>query len=143
MIIQQISIFIENKSGRIYEVAAVLAEKNVNIRSLSLADTASFGVLRMIVDKADVAYEALKAAGVTAKISEVVAIEVPDQVGGFAKVMKVMSEAGINVEYMYAFVEKNQDNAVLIFRFDDVRKTLELLKGKGLRILQAKEVLAL
>jgi hypothetical protein len=142
MIIQQISVFIENKSGKIYEAASVLAEKNINIRSLSLADSASFGVLRMIVDKPEVAYEALKAAGLTAKISEVVAIEVPDQVGGFAAVMKIMSDAGINVEYMYAFVEKNQDNAILIFRFDDVRKTLDLLQGKGLRILQAKEVLA-
>lgn len=142
MIIQQVSVFIENKSGKIYEAASVLAEKNVNIRSLTLADTASFGVLRMIVDKPDVAYEAFKASGLTAKISEVLAIEVPDQVGGFAAVMKIMSDAGINVEYMYAFVEKNQDNAVLIFRFDDVRKTLELLKGKGLRILQAREVLS-
>ncbi|MDD5699399.1 MAG: hypothetical protein PHH77_12365 [Victivallaceae bacterium] len=140
MIIQQISVFVENKSGKLHEVAAVLAGENVNIRALSLADSASFGVLRMIVDKTDIAYKALKAAGLTVKISEVVAIEVPDKVGGFAEVMKVMNDAGINVEYMYAFVEKNQDNAILIFRFDDVRGTLAILKDKGLRMLQAREV---
>jgi len=143
MIIKQISVFIENKTGRIYEAASILENNNINIRSLSLADSTDYGVLRMIVDKPEEAYQVLKEAGLTAKVSEVVAVEVKDQVGGFAEIMKIMYEAKINVEYMYAFVEKNKDNAILIFRFDKIKETVDVLRENGLHILKAKEVMSL
>jgi hypothetical protein len=141
MLIKQISVFVENESGKIYEVAANLAENNINIRSLTLAEATDFGVLRMIVDKPEAALEALKTVGITARINEVVAVEVPDRVGGFAEVMKTIQSAGINVEYMYAFVEKNQDNAVLIFRFDNIAEAAEVLAGRGVKILKACDVI--
>ncbi len=141
MLIQQISVFVENESGKIHEVAANLAENNINIRSLTLAEATDFGVLRMIVDKPEAALEALKTAGITARINEVVAVEVPDRVGGFAEVMKTIQSAGINVEYMYAFVEKNQDNAVLIFRFDNIAEASEVLAARGVKILKACDVI--
>jgi hypothetical protein len=141
MLIKQISVFVENESGKIYEVAANLAENNINIRSLTLAEATDFGVLRMIVDKPEAALESLKTTGITARINEVVAVEVPDRVGGFAEVMKTIQSAGINVEYMYAFVEKNQDNAVLIFRFDKIAEAAEVLADRGVKILKACDVI--
>jgi hypothetical protein len=143
MFIKQISVFIENKSGRISDIASILEKKGVNIRALSLADSADFGILRLIVDKADEACEALNENDVTARLTDVVAVEVEDCVGGFAKAMKIIDEAGINVEYMYAFVEKKHDNAILIIRFEDIQNAVKTLLDGGLKILKAKEALFL
>ncbi len=120
MKVEQISIFIENKSGRLAQVARLLGEKNVNIRALSLADTSDFGILRLLVDNTDVAYSTLKEGGFTVNKTEVVAVEVPDQPGGLCKILQVLDDAQINVEYMYAFAERNADNAVIIFSFDAI-----------------------
>ena len=106
MQIKQISVFIENKAGRLHDVAKVLSDNKINIRALSLAETSDFGVLRMIVDKPDEAVKVIKANNFTVRITEVVAVEVPDKVGGLAGVLKIMDSANINIEYMYAFVEK-------------------------------------
>ena len=140
MKVQQISIFIENKSGRLAEVARVLGEKKVNIRALSLADTSDFGILRLLVDDTDVALETLKGGGFTVNKTEVVAVEVPDRPGGLCKILQVLDEAKINVEYMYAFVEKSSENAVLIFRFDDPDIAITILQNAGIRILTGEEV---
>lgn len=143
MKVEQISIFIENKSGRLAEVARVLGEKGVNIRALSLADTSDFGILRLLVDNTDVAQATLKESGFTVNKTEVVAVEVPDDPGGLYNILQVLDQAKINVEYMYAFVERNAGNAVIIFRFDEVDKAITALSEKGVSILTGEHLYSL
>jgi hypothetical protein len=143
MQIRQISIFIENRSGRLAAIASLLGKAGVNIRTLSLADTSDFGILRLIVDKPDEACILLKREGFTVSMTDVVAVEVPDKPGGLAVVLELFSKGGINVEYMYAFVEKSSGQAVLVFRFDDTAKALKVLAAGGVRVLTNAEVLAL
>src|SRR5512137_2721116 len=120
MKVEQISIFLENKPGALENVTRLLKEARINIRALSLADTSDFGILRLIVNDVDKAMKILRDSGHTMSLTEVVAVEVPDRPGGLASVLEPLREAGVNVEYMYAFVEKATDKAVVIFRFEDV-----------------------
>src|SRR5512140_3318317 len=122
MKVEQISVFLENKSGRLAEVAGVLASAGINIRALSLADTSDFGILRLIVNDTEKAKKVLKENGFTVGKTEVLAVEVADRPGGIAGILNVLNGGGINVEYMYAFVQKNNDNAIIIFRIDDLEK---------------------
>lgn len=140
MKVEQISVFLENKAGRLAEVTKVLGEANINIRALSLADTTDFGILRLIVDRFDQAREVLKQHGFTVGKTEVVAIEVPDHPGGLAWVLQILSDSDINVEYMYAFVQHSGKNAVIIFRFDNLERAIELLQKQGVRIYTGQEV---
>lgn len=143
MKVEQISIFLENKSGRLAEVTDILAKSGINIRALSLADTADFGILRLIVNDTERAKEVLKEKGFTVGKTEVIAVEVPDRPGGLAGILNVLKEKGVNVEYMYAFVQKSKENAIIIFRFDEIDKAIECLIGAGVRILKGEEVYAL
>lgn len=143
MFIKQISVFLENKAGRLSSMAEVLGKEGVNIRTLSMAETADFGIIRMIVDCPEKAAEILKSKGFSVKITSVVAIEVDDRPCGLAAVLKVMEEANVNVEYMYAFVEKKKNHAIVIFRFEDIEKAVELLLAKDVKMLREKEVLSL
>ncbi len=143
MRVEQIAVFLENKSGRLAEITRILAENDINIRALSVADTADFGILRLIVDKVDLAKEVLRAGGFTVGKTNVIAVEVPDRSGGLAGVLKVVTEAGLNVEYMYAFVNKSGANAVLIFRFDEMDKAIAVLQEKGFVLLTGAEICAL
>jgi hypothetical protein len=143
MKVEQISIFLENKSGRLAEVTRVLAASGVNIRALSLADTADFGILRLIVDQNDRAKHALKESGFTVGKTEVIAVEVPDRPGGLAHILRTLDAASINVEYMYAFVQRSGDNAILIFRFDELDKAIQVLTDADVRVLKGQEVYAL
>lgn len=143
MQVEQISIFIENKSGRLAEVTRVLGSHGINIRALSLADTSDFGILRLIVDKTDQAKAALKEGGFTVSKTEVIAVEVPDQPGGLAGILKVLDDNSVNVEYMYAFVERCGGNAVIIFRFDDLESAIRVLQASGVRILPGERVYAM
>jgi hypothetical protein len=140
MKVQQISIFLENKSGRLADVTDLLAKNGINIRALSLADTADFGILRLIVNDTARTIAVLKDHGFTTGKNEVVAALVPDQPGGLASILGALQGKGINVEYMYAFVQKSEGNAVLIFRFDDIEKAIETLQKAGIRILRDEEV---
>lgn len=106
MKVEQISIFLENKSGRLADVAGVLAESGINIRALSLADTTDFGILRLIVNDTEKAKQVLKSNGFTVGKTEVIAVEVADRPGGLAEILTIVKDEGINVEYMYAFVQK-------------------------------------
>jgi len=101
MQIQQISIFLENNAGRIAEVTRVIAKAGVNIRAISIADTADFGILRIIADKPDVALAAVANAGFTARVTDVLAVEIPDEPGSLAKVMELFKDTGVNIEYLY------------------------------------------
>jgi hypothetical protein len=143
MKVEQISIFLENKSGRLAEVTHILATAGINIRSLSLADTADFGVLRLIVDQAERAREVLKANGFTVSKTDVIAVAVPDRPGGLAGILRVLDGAGINVEYMYAFVQRSGDNAIIIFRFEALEQAIQVLAGAGVRVLTGEELYAL
>ncbi len=143
MKVEQISVFLENKSGRLSEVAGVLALAGINIRALSLADTVDFGILRLIVNDTEKAKRVLKDNSFTVGKTEVVAIEVPDRPGGLAGILKTLDGAGINVEYMYAFVQRSGENAIILFRFDELEKAITVLQKAGVRILKGEEVHAL
>ena len=143
MKVEQISIFLENKSGRLADVTEVLAKGAINVRALSLADTADFGILRLIVNDTERAKVVLKENGFTVGKTEVVAIEVPDRPGGLAGILNALKGEEINVEYMYAFVQKSGENAIIIFRFDDIEKAIEVLQRAGVRILKGEAVHAL
>jgi len=140
MQVPQISIFLENKIGRMAKVTGVLAEKDINIIALSVADTSEFGILRLIVDKPDLAYESVKEAGFTAMTNYVVAVEVEDRPGGLAKILGILSEAELNVEYMYAFVERGTGRAALVFRFEDESAAVKALQAGGVNILKKIDI---
>ncbi len=140
MKVEQISIFIENKSGRLAEVARILGESGVNIRALSLADTSDFGILRLIVNDREKAKQILKENGFTVSKTEVVAIEVPVRPGGLSEILDTLDGASINVEYMYAFVERCGENAVIIFRFDETERAISTLTEKGFNVLEGERL---
>ena len=140
MQIRQISIFLENKPGQLSAICQALADADVNIATLSLADTADFGIVRMIVDDHDKAREALTSKGYVVNIAQVVAVCVPDRPGGMADVMQTLDKAGVNIEYSYAFAFHKGEKAVLVFRFTDNAKAEEALKASGYITLTEKEV---
>jgi hypothetical protein len=143
MRVEQIAVFLENKSGRLAEITATLAENDINIRALSVADTADFGILRLIVNDVEKAKRVLKANGFTVGVTNVIAVVVDDRSGGLASVLKSIEKADLNVEYMYAFVNKSGENAVLIFRFDEMDKAIAALVQDGFRLLSGEQVCAL
>ena len=140
MKIKQISIFLQNKKGRLYDVCAVLGKNNINIRALNVAETEAFGVLRIVVNKPDEAVKALSEANFVANITDVVAVEVPDRPGGLAEILKVLADEDVNVEYMYGFVEKATDEALMVFRFDNPDKATGILKKHNIKIASEKEI---
>jgi hypothetical protein len=140
MKVEQISIFIENKSGRLAEVTRVLGEAEINIRALSLADTSDFGILRLIVNKTDEAKAVLKSKGFTVNKTDVVAVEVPDRPLGLNSILEILDQGKVNVEYMYAFVERCGENAVIIFRFDNTDDAIEVLTQGGITILKGERI---
>ncbi|MCM0081460.1 ACT domain-containing protein [Geomonas sp. Red32] len=140
MHVEQISIFIENKFGRLAEVTRILGDAGINIRTLSLADTSDFGILRLIVNDTEKAKLVLKEKGFTVSKTDVVAVEIPDRPGGLADILQALDKDGINVEYMYAFVERCGENAVMIFRFDETEKALSALAGNGFTVLPGERL---
>lgn len=140
MKLRQLSVFLENKPGRLREACGILADNHINLITLSLADTEQFGILRLIVSDSETAKKVLQEAGFVAKITEVIAVEVKDEPGGLNSVLKVEEDAGISVEYMYAFTIKSGENAVMIFRFDDMDKAIEALQSAGFNVLASDEV---
>ncbi len=140
MKVEQISIFIENKSGRLAEITRILGEAGINIRALSLADTSDFGILRLIVNDGTKAVTVLKEAGFTVNRTEVVAVEVPDRPGGLSAILQALDQEAINVEYMYAFVERCAGNAVIIFRFDETDKAITALTSRNFKMLEGSRL---
>jgi len=143
MRVEQIAVFLENKSGRLAEITTILADNNINIRALSVADTADFGILRLIVDDVKKARDVLQKDGFTVGKTDVLAVEVADEVGGLAAVLRSIHAAGMNVEYMYAFVNKSGENAVLIFRFEKMDEAIEVLSKDGFTLLNGEQICAL
>lgn len=140
MKVEQLSIFLENKTGRLAEVTRSLSQAGVNIRALSLADTSDFGILRLIVDNTAKAKEVLKDAGLTVGCTDVVAVEVDDRPGGLDHILQSLRNEDVNVEYMYAFVQKGGMSATLIFRFDNVDKAIVALRAKNIPIIPADRI---
>ncbi|OQY53467.1 MAG: amino acid-binding protein [Desulfobacteraceae bacterium 4572_89] len=140
MLAEQISIFVENKEGRLAEVTAILRDARVNIRALSLADTTDFGVLRLIVNDSDKAESALKKEGFTVGKTQVLAVEVSDEPGGLNKVLDPLSEQDVNVEYMYACANSQGSNAIMIFRFNDHEKALKILAENSIKVVSRQEI---
>jgi hypothetical protein len=143
MRVEQISVFLENRAGRLAEITRVLGDAGVNIRALSLADTSDFGILRLIVSDNDKAKEALKEHGFTVGKTSVVAVEVEDRPGGLNRILEILSKEGVNVEYMYAFVQHSGSNALMIFRFDDIDAAVKLLLDNDIKVLEGKTVYTL
>ncbi|OIP49234.1 MAG: amino acid-binding protein [Deltaproteobacteria bacterium CG23_combo_of_CG06-09_8_20_14_all_60_8] len=143
MKVEQIAIFLENKSGRLAEITQILAENGINIRALSLADTADFGILRLLVNDIQKAEAVLKAHNFTVGRTQVCVVETPDKPGGLAKVLQVIKEAELNVEYMYAFAQRSGATGIIIFRFDDLDIAITALMKAGMRVLSGAEVYAI
>jgi hypothetical protein len=135
MKINQISVFLENRAGRLGEVCSLLGGGGVNIRALTIAETEDFGVLRMVVDRPEKAVQILRDRQFVVKLTDVVAVEVEDRPGGLAAILKALTGSGLNVEYMYGFVEKASDRALMVFRFDSPERALEVLKRNDLTVL--------
>lgn len=141
MAIQQISVFVENKPGRLADITAFLAQGGISIRAFSIADTTDFGILRLIVSDTEKAAQVLKAAGVAVSITEVVGISIPDVTGSFANVVKVLADAGENVEYAYAFLTPEAGHAYVIVRVDDNAKAAAVLQENGITVIEESAVL--
>jgi hypothetical protein len=140
---EQISVFLENKTGRLAEVTGILAEAGVNIRALALADTSDFGVLRLIVNDNQNAVAALKSRGFTVGKTDVVAVEVEDRPGGLHSILDILHNNGVNVEYMYAFVTQSGNNAIMIFRFDNIDEAVKVLQKNNVTVINGSKVYTL
>ena len=140
MKVEQISVFLENKPGTLEDATRVLKEANINIRTLSVAETVDFGILRLIVNDVEKANKVLKDNRFRVSKTPVVAVEVPDTPGGLHSIMEVVSKEGINVEYLYAFVEKSGQNAVIIFRFDNPEKAIDVLTKKNFTVIPGSKL---
>jgi hypothetical protein len=141
MKIHQLSLFAENKPGHISAPARLLAQEGIDIRALFLADSQHFGIVRMIVSDWQKAAAVFEAHGFVVKVTEVLAVEVPDHPGGLADVLGALEGSGINIEYMYAFPYPRGDQAILIFRFADPDAAIEQLQTAGINLLASDELL--
>ncbi|HSB20165.1 MAG TPA: ACT domain-containing protein [Anaeromyxobacteraceae bacterium] len=135
MEVVQVSVFLENRSGGAADIVEVLARNAIDIQALSLADMADFGILRLIVEDADRTRRLLKEAGFTADTTRVVAVEVPDRPGGLSDTLRALREHGIGIEYMYSAARRGGAGAVVVFRFDEIGRALEALRGAGVKVL--------
>jgi hypothetical protein len=134
---KQISVFLENTAGRLGEITRVLARADINIRAISIADTSDFGILRLIVQDCDKAVAALKDAGYTTRVSDVLAVEIDDTPGSLAKVMALFEASKVNIEYLYASLEGKTGKAVVIFKLQDHQKGLEIINANKLSLINS------
>ena len=141
MAVKQVSIFVENKPGRMYEMTKVLADNNIDMRALSLSETEGFGIVRIIVDDVYDTATILKDAGYINKINHVVVVSIPDEPGGLSKVLGILNDEGINIDYMYAILGgKAANEALMVFRVDDYKKAEIELRKKGVKILTQEDI---
>lgn len=140
MFIHQISVFVENRAGRLADITGVLASNSIDIRALSIADTTDFGILRLIVDQPEKAVEALKAGGITVSKTEVIAAKLSDEPGALHKILSVLCDEGIVVEYVYAFLTRKDADACVILRVENNVKAVEALQRAGEKLLTGAEI---
>ncbi|MDP4121432.1 MAG: ACT domain-containing protein [Bacillota bacterium] len=142
MLVKQISVFVENKPGRLAEITSLLADANVNLRAVSIGDTTDFGILRMIVDKPEVAEKALKDAEMAMSVTQVLALAIEDVPGGFSKAVKILSQNGVSIEYMYAFNTGHFGKASIIIRVNDNEEAIKTLSDNGFILISEEEIQA-
>ena len=140
MNITQISVFLENRKGRLADVCNLFGSNGVNIRALTIAETETFGVMRLVVDKPSEAMELLKNNGFTANLTNIVAVEVEDIPGGLAKILNVLSVNQVNIEYMYGFIEKISEKALMVFRFDNTEAAINVLAENGVKFASKEDI---
>ena len=140
MKIHQLSMFLENKPGRLSEPCRLLAKAGINILTLSVADTQQFGILRLIVRDWEQAKQALEQSGCVVNVTEVVATEVEDKPGGLAEILDIIEDAGLNIEYMYAFTFRSGDKAVIVFRFNNPDLAIQALQQKNINVINGVEL---
>ncbi|HON56817.1 MAG TPA: ACT domain-containing protein [bacterium] len=140
MLLKQLSIFLENKPGKLSEVTKVLKDNNINIRALSMADTSDFGILRLIVPNVENVYKILKNHHFTVKITEVIAVKISDRPGGLNEILNYFSEENINVEYMYAFVNRSGDNAIIVFKVHNIQQAINILVKNNIEIFKYEDI---
>ena len=140
MAVKQISIFVENKEGRIKKAIDTLAKENINIRALSIADTTKYGILRLIVSDNEKAIEALEKDNFIVKENEVIILAVPDEPNGLNSTLEVFDEKGINLEYLYAFVSSKTDEAIVVMRLENMEKAIEALDESNVKILDEDDI---
>ena len=140
MKLKQISIFLENRKGRLWKALIILKDAGINIRALSIADTSEFGILRLIVPDPEIAKSALEKENFVVKVNDVIAVEVHDEPGGLEKILEILNMADINVEYIYAFVEKKGKKAIVVLRTEDIDAGINALESMGINILSPDEV---
>ena len=140
MKVEQITIFLENKPGGLEKVTKILKDAQINIRTLAVADTSDFGIVRLIVNNVELATKVLKESGFTVSRTTVVAVEVPDRPGGLHSILEVLAKENINIAYMYAFVEKSGENAVMLFRFDQQDAAIDVLLKNGITVLPGEKL---
>ena len=140
MAVKQISIFVENKEGRIKKAIDTLAKENINIRALSIADTTKYGILRLIVSDNEKAIEALEKDAFIVKENEVIILAVPDEPNGLNSTLAVFDEKGINLEYLYAFVSSKTDEAIVVMRLENMEKATDALKESNVKILDENDI---
>jgi len=138
--LKQISIFLENRKGRLWKALSILREGGINIRALSIADKSEFGILRMIVPDPEKAKKILEKNNFVVKINDVIAVGVADEPGGLDQILEILTKADINVEYLYAFVEKKVEKAIVVLRTENIDNGIEALKAGGATILSSEEV---
>ncbi|HMA85064.1 MAG TPA: ACT domain-containing protein [Desulfosalsimonadaceae bacterium] len=142
MRIRQISIFMENRSGRLAKITTTIGNAGINIRAMSLADTSDFGILRLVVTDTEKARQVLKDQGFTVKVSDVIAVSIPDIPGALGNLLSIIEHENLNVEYMYVVAEKRMDEAIIIFRFDDLDKAVEVLMDNDIHVVDESKVLS-
>ncbi len=140
MTVKQISVFLENKKGRLVQVTDVLSRNNIDISAISIAETANFGIIRMIVNRPQLAVKVLKNAGFTVNTADVLAVEVPDCPGGLHQVLEILSNHQISIEYLYSFVRRPSQKALILFKLNDTDRAIKALKEKKINILSSQEV---
>ena len=134
MFIKQLSIFIENKVGRLQAIMDTLSENDINIRALSIAETTEFGILRIITPDVEKAKKVLRDVDVISKITDVIAVYIDDKAGGLAKMLTSITESGVNVEYMYAFLGRREGKALMVLKADDEAKAEQALVASGMEL---------
>ncbi|QEN09393.1 ACT domain-containing protein [Oceanispirochaeta crateris] len=137
MKVKQISVFLENKNGRLAEVTRILAEKNISLRAMTIADTADFGILRIIVEQPDKCLELLKENNFTARVTEVIGVRLDDKPGALHDVMQVFEDNAVNIEYLYSTLMLMDDKVVIMFKVDDIDHGLDIIKKNGMEAITA------
>lgn len=140
MLVKQISVFLENKIGRLAEITELLGKNGINIRALAIADTTEFGILRLIVDNPQKAQDVLGEKGFAAKQTDVIVVRVEDRPGGLANILKVLKSSAFNVEYLYAFVKQSGEDALVVFRIENLDEATKKLQKKGVQILKPEDI---